>query len=581
MPADTGRRLGDLLVEAGAITRADVESAVQRARQSGRILAEVLHEEFGIEERVIYLALSHKYGIQFADGDGLFTKFDPDVARRIPSRFREFHRTIPVAIERGTALIATCDPFARAPELAAALGVEALDFRLVTPTDYDRLRAMLQFARAEPPVEPVPSVALAAAAATSLDSGTVALFEAILLDAVARRASDVHLELYGERPRLRVRVDGELRDVEHYRLSVAQYTALVNVGKVRARLDIAEHRAPQGGRFSCTVHGQTFDVRAQSQPSLHGEHLVLRLLPQGSKPLEIGTLGFSDAVATRYRRQLRNPGGLVLVVGPTGSGKSTTLYAGLQVLAADPTRKVISVEDPIEYALDGVQQCQVLPEVGFTFASAMRAFVREDPDVILVGEIRDGETALEALRASQTGHLVLSTLHCNDAVDAVQRLVDLGMHPNSIGSELLAVIAQRLGKRICPACRIEDRPDPELLDEVFGGDPPPGFRTWKGRGCEACEGYGTRGRIAVAEYLSVSARFRGGIAHRLAVDELRALARAEGLKSLREEALALVQQGLITFGELRDLLTVEQLSGHGAVEAVILPSPEGQESRTG
>ena len=560
MPSDSGIRLGDLLVEAGAATREQIEAAAVEARRKGKLMSDVLREDHGIEEVEVYRALSRKYNIPFADGDAVLRRLDPGVAHQIPLRFRDFHRLIPLRIEGKSALIATCDPFARLPELVAALNVESLELCLITQTTYERLRAMLELSQ-NPAPEPSVAPVRVEHGAGSLDSATVALFEAILLDAVAQRASDIHLEIYEEQPRVRIRVDGELRDIDHFRLSLAQFVAIVNVGKVRARLDIAERRAPQGGRFSIEVQGQSFDVRAQTQPSLYGEHLVLRLLPQKSKPLDLQALGFSDVVATRYRRLLRNPGGLLLVVGPTGSGKSTTLYAGLQVLAADPSRKVISVEDPIEYALAGVQQCQVLPEVGFTFANAMRAFVREDPDVILVGEIRDAETALEAMRASQTGHLVLSTLHCYDSVDAVQRLIDLGMHPNSIGSELLAVIAQRLAKRICLACRAETVPDPELLDEVFPGGAPEWLRTWKGRGCERCDGHGTRGRIAVGEYLGVSARFRVGIAHRLTVDELRELARADGLRPLRDEALALVQQGLIAFEELRDLLTSEHLAG--------------------
>jgi len=289
----------------------------------------------------------------------------------------------------------------------------------------------------------------------------------------------------------------------------------VNVGKVRVRLDIAEHRAPQGGRFSIQVRSQAFDVRAQTQPAMYGEHLVLRLLPQERKPLGITDLGFSPELATHYRRLLQSPGGLVL--------------------ADDPTRKVISIEDPIEYAIDGVQQCQVLPEIGFVFAQTMRAFVREDPDVILVGEIRDAETALEALRASQTGHLVLSTLHCNDTVDAVQRLLDLDMHRNSIGSELLA--------------------------EVFPAGPPGDFRTFAGRGCPRCGGVGTYGRVAVAEELPVTATLRLAIARQLPLDELRAVARAAGLRPLREAALALVKAGVIAFGELRDMLSPDVIGG--------------------
>jgi type IV pilus assembly protein PilB len=254
--------------------------------------------------------------------------------------------------------------------------------------------------------------------------------------------------------------------------------------KVSSELDISEHRLPQGGRFTARAGGRVFDLRVQTQPSLHGEHAILRLLPQGEKLLTIEDLGFAPHIAQAYDRLLRVPAGLVLVVGPTGSGKSTTLYAGLQVLSRDPTRKVISVEDPIEYALDGIQQVVARPDLGFGFAQAMRAFVREDPDVILVGEIRDGETALEAIRASQTGHLVLSTLHCNDAVDAVQRLRDLGMHKNSIAAELQAVFAQRLAKRICPGCKIDAVPDPSSRARCF----PPSRRRTSARGAAPVAG---------------------------------------------------------------------------------------------
>jgi type IV pilus assembly protein PilB len=230
------------------------------------------------------------------------------------------------------------------------------------------------------------------------------------------------------------------------------------------------------------------------------------------------------------------------------------------VLTRDPTRKAITVEDPIECALDGVQQTQVFPEVQFTFANAMRAFVREDPDVIMVGEIRDGETGLEALRASQTGHLVLSTLHCNDAVDAVQRLFDLGMHENSIASELIAVLAQRLARRICENCRVASTPAPALVDEIFGElGLPPGLTTFKGTGCARCRGKGTHGRIGIVEYLPASAAVRRGIAHRLPVDELRAIALEAGLVPMRDEALELIARGVIALEELPWLLPPERL----------------------
>jgi type IV pilus assembly protein PilB len=563
VPGNIGKRVGDLLVEAGAVTRADVEAAAEEAKRTGQTMSRVLQDTYSVQERDIFRALALKYDMKFVNSEDLLSEVDPVFARRIPQRFREFHRVIPIRLEGDTAVVATCDPFAWLPEISAALGAHHLDLRLLTTTDYVRLNAALDLGQLgesdipedsrHPMEKPVDT--------GTIDSATVALFDAILLDAVAQRASDIHYEIYGSHPRIRVRVDGELHDLGHFHLTPAQFIAVVNVGKVRARVDIAERRAPQGGRFSVRVRDQAFDVRAQTQPSLYGEHLVLRLLPQERKPLGVTDLGFSDELAKRYSRLLLSPGGLILVVGPTGSGKSTTLYAGLQILAADPTRKVISVEDPIEYALDGVQQCQVLPEVGFTFAHAMRAFVREDPDVILVGEIRDGETALEALRASQTGHLVLSTLHCNDTVDAVQRLLDLGMHPNSIGSELLGIISQRLAKRICPGCRKEVTPDPDLLAEVFPGGAPEWFTTWKGSGCPRCGGNGTYGRVAVAEFLSANAELRTGIAHRLPLDELRSLAVKAGLRPLREEALAMVQDGLIAFTELRDMIPPDHLAG--------------------
>ena len=229
------------------------------------------------------------------------------------------------------------------------------------------------------------------------------------------------------------------------------------------------------------------------------------------------------------------------------------------MLASDITRKVITVEDPIEYALDGIQQTQVRPEIGFEFANAMRAFVREDPDVILVGEIRDGETALEALRASQTGHLVLSTLHCNDAVDAVQRLRDLGMHPNSIGSELLAVFCQRLARRICDGCRVPDQPAEVLVSEIFPDGIPAGMKFFKGKGCDHCRGSGGYGRIACVEYLPASPALRLAISRNATVDELRKHALTAGLMPLRDHALTLVQAGIIPLDQLKTMLPPERL----------------------
>jgi type IV pilus assembly protein PilB len=251
----------------------------------------------------------------------------------------------------------------------------------------------------------------------------------------------------------------------------------------------------------------------------------------------------------------------VLVVGPTGCGKTTTLYSGLRVLAGDARRKVITVEDPIECSIAGISQTRVNEAAGYAFASAMRSFVRQDPDVILVGEIRDPETALEAIRASQTGHLVLSTLHCNDAPDSVQRLHDLGLHPNSIASELLASLAQRLGRRVCDSCRETVKPEPTLAREVFGeAGMPAGFETFRGRGCDRCGNRGTHGRTAIAELPLVDEGLRDLIAKEPPLSRLRRAARDSGLVPLREAALQRVREAVLPFEELPRLLTAEQLA---------------------
>ncbi|MGI9590144.1 MAG: GspE/PulE family protein, partial [Myxococcota bacterium] len=447
-----------------------------------------------------------------------------------------------------------------AGRLRRRTGAREIETRVVTPTSFRRLLWAIDLGELPEGVE-------AAAPGTEdllshdlrAEARSVALLDSILVDAVESRASDVHLEHQRRDARARIRVDGELRELVHLGLGKRALSTVVRVAKVKAGLDIAESRAPQGGQFETRVGGRSFFVRVQSQPTIHGENLVMRLLPQEPEQRSLAELGFSADAEERYRRMLFNPGGLVLVVGPTGSGKTTTLYAGLRLLAEETTRKVISIEDPVEYVCDGVQQVEVNPEVGFGFGEAMRHFVREDPDVILLGEIRDRETALEAIRASQTGHLVLSSLHCNDAVDAIQRLLDLGMHPNSIASELLAVFAQRLARRICPECRVSLAPDPVVAAEVYPEGVPEGYEAWRGEGCEACAGSGTRGRIALVEMLRVTPALRRAVSQSALLDDLRQVAQASGLVALRERALERARQGTIAFESLPRFLSLERL----------------------
>ncbi len=558
-------RLGDRLVAKGLATRATIEKAAEEGIRTRQRIGEILIAAGEIEERELYRELAELRGIRYAEAEEVLAVMEPGLLETISRRFQERRRILPVARQGDSLLVATCDLAAPANELAHALGMKRTEIWLVTPTSYRRLRSAIDLGQVRTTEASAAGTSprgreLGLENAPTIDSELVSLFDALLLDAIGERASDIHLERYGSRVRVRLRIDGDLHDLQRYRMTPTQLIGVINVLKVNSQLDIAERRLPQGGRFSASVGGKSYDLRVQTQPSLHGEHAVLRLLPQETQVLSIEDLGFPGDLAARYRRLLASPAGLLLVVGPTGAGKSTTLYAGLQHLARDTRRKVLSVEDPIEYAIHGVQQTQAHSEIGFDFAQAMRVFVRQDPDVILVGEIRDQETALEAIRASQTGHLVLSTLHCNDTVDAIQRLIDLGMHPNSIASELRAVFAQRLAKRICSHCRVPATPDEDLLDEVFPDGPPKGFKSFKGKGCDRCGGFGTRGRIAVIEHLEANSAIRRGVAQRLPTDDLRAFALEAGLRPMREQALDLVAGGLIELAELPHFLPPEKLA---------------------
>jgi len=548
-------------VRVGLATRADVELAAKAASSAKLRIGEALVKAGVVSERDLHQHLAEQAGLPFADLQVVLAEADGGLFQKVPARFLERHHMLPVRLDGDVLVVVTTEPKLEASELGWALGARSVRRLLVTPTDLARMRSALtlgQVGAARRTAQVQGRDVLRAEAEP--DATLVALLNAMLVEAVTERASDVHLERYGSRVRVRMRIDGDLVDMTHYQLTPEQHLGLVNVVKLRGGLDISERRLPQGGRSSVRAGEATFDLRIQTQPTLHGEHVVIRLLAQQQRVIEIESLGFPPPLSRAYRRLLDSPGGLVLVVGPTGSGKSTTLYAGLQVLAKDATRKVLTIEDPIEYAIDDVQQTQVRPELDFNFADAMRVFVRQDPDVILIGEVRDAETALEAMRASQTGHLVLSTLHCNDAVDAVQRLVDLGVHPNSIASELVGVFAQRLARRICEQCRVPATPDPALLAEVFPHGVPKDFRCFRGAGCPHCKGRGSYERIAVVEFLPASAPLRIAIARRLPLDELRAEARRVGVLPMRAHALTFVQEGIITFEELRTLLSFEQLS---------------------
>jgi len=384
-----------------------------------------------------------------------------------------------------------------------------------------------------------------------LDSSTQApvirMINALLLQALRERASDLHFEPYEARSVVRFRVDGVLRDViEPPR---ALHAALVSRLKIMASLDIAEKRLPQDGRITLKLGDKQVDVRMSSLPTGSGERVVLRLLDKDSARLDLTALGMSEATRDAIDRLIREPHGIVLVTGPTGSGKTTTLYAALSRLPGGSVN-MMTVEDPIEYALDGVAQTQVNPHIELDFARALRAILRQDPDIIMIGEIRDLETAQIAVQASLTGHLVLATLHTNDAASAVTRLADMGVEPYLLASSLLGVLAQRLVRTLCPACRTSHAPSPGEAKLNASLGLPPEQPVWTAPGCDACNQTGHRGRTGVYELLPVDDSIRRNIHDGADEMALREAASRGGMRSLRADGARWIAEGSVSLAEL-------------------------------
>lgn len=555
-------RIGDTLVELGVVDRAAIEQAADAAQIANRRLGELLIEGMYIDDADLYLGLARQFQRRFVRLDDYLPRLDAALATRYSRQYLRSHFMLPIAYEKNRLTVVTCLPSLELEKNFGPLPATEIEYWITTPLDFGRAWNHLNLGDLRLPEEMLSRQRTQAEHEVfeEADSETVRLFEAILEDAFSTRATDIHFETYGERVRLRYRIDGDLQTILKYPLTWRELAGFANLAKIAARLDLAERRRPQGGAIHRVIGGHVVDIRLQTQPTLYGENIILRLLPQTTRRLGIDDLGFHPAIANRYRRLLDSPSGLVLVVGPTGSGKTTTIYAALQQFARDETRKVITIEDPVEYVLAGLQQTQIMPVLGYDFANAMRVIVRQDPDVIMLGEVRDHETALETIRASQTGHLVLSTLHCNDALDAVQRLIDLGMHPNSIASELLLVIAQRLAPRICASCKVDATADPQLVGEIFPAGLPKEFRCFSGKGCDRCGGKGVYGRVAVYEFLEMHHRLRQSIVEQRYGDPLRKLALASGFVPLRDVGLMMVQQGIIPLEAMRQILLPERMA---------------------
>jgi type IV pilus assembly protein PilB len=370
----------------------------------------------------------------------------------------------------------------------------------------------------------------------------------ILADAIRKRASDIHLEPYEKVFRVRYRIDGVLHDVMAPPKQME--AAILSRVKIMANLDIAERRLPQDGRISVKFSSKEVDLRVSSLPTIFGEKIVMRILDKTGVVLDLVKLGFEEDDLERFRRVIQTPYGMILVTGPTGSGKSTTLYAAVSAINSADIN-IMTAEDPVEFNIPRVNQLQVREDIGLTFSSALRSFLRQDPDVILVGEMRDTETAQIAIRAALTGHLVLSTLHTNDAPSTITRLLDMGIAPFLVSSSLLMVVAQRLVRRICVECREETQlPLSVLLDAGFRPDEAEGVKTYRGQGCVNCANTGYRGRTAVHEIVEITPELQQAIVDERSANELRVIALKQGMRTLRQAGLRKVARGITTIEEV-------------------------------
>jgi len=546
--ADRGAAAGlaTLLSSARVLPAESLARAELVAAETGERLDAVLTRLGILSEQALAGAIARHAGLELVSAAALAAGAG-DVG--IAARFLRDRRIVPLPLADRVSL-AMADPFDRvsidglsfflgrevSPVVAAASDIEAALDALLGPVT-----------EAEEALDEVDEDALERLKDLASDAPAIRAVNRLITRAVELRASDIHLEPGEEALAVRFRVDGAMREMEP--LPAAMKLSLVSRVKVMAGLNIAEKRLPQDGRLRLAVRGHDIDLRVATAPTIHGESVVMRLLDRSHLTLDFKTLGFDPALEETLGAILARPHGILLVTGPTGSGKTTTLYAALAAMNT-PERKILTIEDPIEYRLPGIGQTQAQPGIGLDFATALRSFLRQDPDVMMVGEIRDLETAQVAVQASLTGHMILSTLHTNTAAGAVTRLLDMGVEPFLVTSTLNAVLAQRLVRRLCPDCREPHRADATLLASA-GIDAEEGEVTlYRPVGCAKCGGSGFRGRLAIVELLEVDDTIARMVIDRVEAREIERAALDKGMRSMLADGVAKARAGLTTLDEV-------------------------------
>ncbi|HWX95809.1 MAG TPA: ATPase, T2SS/T4P/T4SS family, partial [Solirubrobacteraceae bacterium] len=549
------RFLTDVIVEMGLASRGQVDEALETSRSLGTTPERVLVEKGALTQDGLARALAERYGLDHLDL-GVFS-VDMGAANLVTTTTAKRYQAVPVAFaDKRTLLVAMADPanVLAVDDIAIMTGYE-IRVAVAPPDDIaalvsrlDRLEDVVgQDSVVEESEDEADVVALHE---TSDDAPVVKLVNQIVAQAVERGASDIHLAPDGREVRVRFRVDGVLLDVTTIPRRMA--AGAISRIKIMAELNIAEKRLPQDGRVGLVIDGRHVDLRVVTLPSVLGESIVMRVLDKASVVVKLEKLGMADAERERFERACHETHGAVLVTGPTGSGKSTTLYAALMMLNT-PEKNIITVEDPVEYEMTGLTQVQVANKVGLTFAAGLRAMVRADPDVIMVGEIRDRETAQIAVESALTGHLVLSTLHTNDAPSAITRLTEMGIEPFLVASALDCVVAQRLARMLCSSCKKRTIISAKTL-QASGYKARVDLEAYEPAGCRRCGGSGYRGRVGLYEVMSMTPEIQALALERAPAEAIRDLAVSQGMSRLRDDGLEKVKQGRTSMAEIARVL---------------------------
>ncbi|MGQ9700897.1 MAG: type IV-A pilus assembly ATPase PilB [bacterium] len=560
-------RLGLYLVKNNLLTEEQLRQAIQEKKETGQRLVSVLVRLGLIPEKRLLAQLSNLYHMEVTDLDYIIPP--ESVLNLIPAEKVYHYEVIPIDRRGKTLTVAMVDPtdISAIEDLRFITGME-INPVLASETSireaigrYYKMETSIAEVKAEPGPKELgiedlelleagteEEVEEAKLRADAEGGPVIRLVNFYIADAVNKGASDIHIEPFERQVRIRFRIDGVLREQQPppYNLKAGIITRI----KLMAKMDIAEHRLCQDGRINILVGDKMIDLRVSVIPTLYGEKVVMRILDRSALMLDLTKLGFAEDALKKFLKAIESPYGIILVTGPTGSGKTTTLYSTLSRLNK-PDRQIMTIEDPIEYNIHGINQIQVHEEIGLTFAAALRAFLRQAPNIILVGEMRDTETAEIGIRAALTGHLVFSTIHTNDAPTTINRLIDMGIPPYLVASALILIQAQRLVRRICPNCKEQIKVSPKLLEEAnIPLDTFPDGIVYKGKGCSNCNQTGYKGRIGLYEVMPISPTIRAMILKGASSDEVAKQAKEEGMKTLRDDGIDKIKKGITTIEEL-------------------------------